>query len=148
MTRPQAGLIAAAVPLISIAGRVSFGWLADVWAKRYVMALTFGLMGAGMATFSQIHLSFMILFFLILYPPSYGGATVLRGAIMREYFGRESFGKMMGILMGSSSVGGIIGPTLAGWVFDSFGAYQTLWILYALSTILMIAFIFRMRHRP
>jgi MFS family permease len=88
----------------------------------------------------------MILLFLLVYPASYGGATVLRGAILREYFGRESFGKMMGILMGSSSVGGIIGPTLAGWVFDSSGTYQSLWVAYALSTSLMILFILRMKR--
>jgi MFS family permease len=146
MSRPQAGFVAAAVPLVSIIGRVSFGWLGDIWAKRRVMALTFGLMGAGLVVFSQIHLAWMLLLFLLLYPPSYGGATVLRGAILREYFGRKSFGKMLGILMGSSSVGGIIGPTLAGWVFDSFGSYQSLWIVYALSTILMIVFILRMRQ--
>jgi MFS family permease len=125
---------------------VSFGWLGDIWAKRGVMALTFGLMGAGLVVFSQIHLAWMLLLFLLLSPPSYGGATVLRGAILREYFGRKSFGKMLGILMGSSSVGGIIGPTLAGWVFDSFGSYQSLWIVYALSTTLMIVFILRMRQ--
>ena len=146
MSRPQAGFVAAAVPLVSIIGRVSFGWLGDVWAKRYVMALTFGLMGAGMLIFSQIQWAWMLLLFLLVFPPSYGGATVLRGAVLREYFGRESFGKMMGILMGSSSVGGIIGPTLAGWVFDSFGTYQSLWIVYALSTSLMILFILRMKQ--
>jgi MFS family permease len=145
MSRPQAGFIAAAVPLVSIIGRVSFGWLGDIWAKRYVMALTFGLMGIGMLIFSQIQWAWMILIFLLIYPPSYGGATVLRGAVLREYFGRESFGKMMGILMGSSSVGGIIGPTLAGWVFDSFGTYQSLWIVYALATSLMILLIIRMK---
>ncbi len=146
MSRTQAGFIAAAVPLVSIIGRVSFGWLGDLWPKRYVAALAFGLMGIGLFSFSQIQWAGMVLVFLLIYPPSYGGATVLRGAILREYFGRDSFGKMLGILMGSSSIGGIIGPTLAGWVFDSFGTYQSLWLFYSASTSLMILLLLQMKR--
>ena len=62
---------------------------------------------------------------------------VLRGSILREYFGRESLGKMLGIVMGSGSIGGIIGPTLAGWVFDSWGSYRIIWP--AFSTFIAIA---------
>ena len=50
---------------------------------------------------------------------------VVRGAIVREYFGRDSFGKMLGIIMGSASIGGIIGPTLAGWSYDTWGKLST-----------------------
>lgn len=146
MPRTEAGFIAAAVPLISIVGRVSFGWLGDLWPKRYVAALAFGLMGIGLFSFSRIQWGGMVLLFLLIYPPSYGGATVLRGAILRDYFGRDSFGKMMGILMGSSSIGGIIGPTLAGWVFDSYGTYQSLWLFYSASTSLMILLLLQMKR--
>jgi len=67
----------------------------------------------------------------------------LRGATLREYFGRESFGKMIGIVMGSASVGGIIGPTLAGWVFDSLGSYHSIWL--ALSGLAGVAVILVLR---
>jgi len=38
----------------------------------------------------------------------------MRGAILRDYFGRAAFGKMFGILVGVSAVGGIM-PYLS-WV--------------------------------
>ena len=67
---------------------------------------------------------------------------VLRGSIVREYFGRDSFGKMMGIMMGSGSFGGIIGPTLAGWAFDTVGSYRPIWLLLCgltgLTTVLVL----------
>ena len=69
----------------------------------------------------------------------FGGMMVLRGATLREYFGRDSFGKMIGIVMGSASMGGIIGPTLAGWVFDSLGSYYFIWL--ALSGLAAVAII-------
>ena len=70
---------------------------------------------------------------------------VLRGAILREYFGRESFGKMIGFVMGSASIGGVIGPTLAGWVFDSLGSYRFIWVAYAGLIFLAIFLVLRVK---
>ena len=109
--RTTAGLVAAAIPLCSIIGRLGFGWLGDLFPKRYVMALAFCFMGAGMLVFCYVQVNWVIFPFLLLFPPSFGGTMVLRGAILREYFGRVSFGKMLGIIMGSASIGWVIGPT-------------------------------------
>jgi MFS family permease len=35
---------------------------------------------------------------------------------------------MIGIIMGIGSIGGTIGPTLAGAVFDTFGNYHFVWL--------------------
>ncbi len=131
MSRPTAGLVAAAIPLFSIIGRFGFGWLGDVFDKRYVIAVTFGFMGMGMLAFSHMQSKWAIYLFLLLFSPGFGGGAVLRGAVLREYFGRDSFGKMIGILMGFASIGGIIGPTLAGWVFDTLGSYDFIWLVFA-----------------
>jgi MFS family permease len=130
--RTTAGWVAAAMPICSILGRLTFGWLADIFQKRYVFAAGFMVMGVGILIFCNVHLHYALLFpFLFLFSPSFGGTMVLRGAILRQYFGRESFGKMIGFVMGSASVGGVIGPTLAGWVFDSLGSYRFIWVAYA-----------------
>ena len=31
--------------------------------------------------------------------------------------------------MGTASIGGVIGPTLAGWVYDTLGSYHLVWLL-------------------
>lgn len=130
--RLTAGLVAAALPLCSILGRIGFGLLADIFDKRYVMAMGFLLMGLGILTFCCVGMAYWILFpFVFLFAPSFGGMMVLRGAILREYFGKESFGKMIGFVMSSASIGGIIGPTLAGWVFDTQGSYLLIWLTFA-----------------
>ncbi len=131
MSRPTAGLVAAAIPLFSIIGRFGFGWLGDVFDKRYVIAVTFGFMSMGMLAFSHMQSKWAIYLFLLLFSPGFGGGAVLRGAVLREYFGRDSFGKMIGILMGFASIGGILGPILAGWVFDTLGSYDFIWLVFA-----------------
>ena len=128
--RATAGIVAGAIPLFSIIGRFGLGWLGDVFDKKYVMVWALFLMGLGMLAFCYVQVTGVVFLFLLLFAPGYGGAMVIRGAILREYFGRDSFGKMIGILMGFGSIGGIIGPTLAGWVFDTQGSYNIIWLVF------------------
>ena len=130
LPRVTAGLVAGAIPLSSIIGRFVFGWLGDVFDKGHVMAWTFCIISLGMLAFCYVQVIWIAFVFLLLFSPGYGGGIVLRGAILREYFGRNSFGKMIGITMGAASIGGIIGPTLAGWVFDTFGSYHLIWLIF------------------
>jgi OFA family oxalate/formate antiporter-like MFS transporter len=128
--RSTGGLIAGAIPLFSIIGRFGFGWLCDVIDKRYVLALSFCLMSAGLLAFSYVQTIWVACVFLLLFSPGYGGGMVVRGTILREYFGRESFGTILGITMGCAATGGIIGPTVAGWVYDILGSYQLIWLIF------------------
>ncbi len=129
--RDTAGLVAAAIPLFSIPGRFGFGWMGDVTDKRYVMAASFCCMTAGLVAFHFAAAWWPIALFLLLFSPGFGGNMVMRGAVIREYFGVRSFGKLAGITLGAASIGGVIGPTLTGWVFDTFGAYDPVWIVFA-----------------
>jgi MFS family permease len=145
ISRYTAGLIAAAIPLVSILGRFGLGWLGDFFDKRYVLAAAFLLMGSGVLAFCYMHVLWIALLFLLLFPPGFGGSMVLRGAILREYFGTASFGKMLGIIMGSASIGGIIGPTFAGWVFDTMADYRFVWLVLCVLNVLAVVLISRIK---
>jgi MFS family permease len=142
MPRTTAGMVAAAIPLIGIIGRFGFGWIGDIYDKKYVMAVTMALILLGILALSFVHIRWIIIPFMILYALGHGGSMVVRSAIVREYFGRESFGKILGIIMGSASIGGIIGPTLAGWSYDTWGSYRPIWhvflVLLVIGTILTL----------
>ena len=130
ISRPIAGMVAAGIPLISIVGRFGFGWLGDIYDKRHTMAIALCLSGMGMLAFYYARKGWVILIFLLLFSPGFGGGMVLGKTILREYFGRESFSKILGIIMGFASIGGIIGPTLAGWVYDNMRSYQLIWLIF------------------
>ena len=142
MTRYSAGLLAGSIPLIGIIGRFGLGWLGDVFDKRHVMALTFVLISLGTLAFAYVQVRWVIIPFLLLFPLGHGGSMVLRGSILREYFGRNSFGKIIGVIMASGATGRIIGPTLAGLVFDTLGSYHFIWFvlcgLTGLTTVLIL----------
>jgi len=145
MPRSAAALVAGAIPIFSIMGRFGFGWLGDIFDKRYVTAVVYIFMALGMLTFCYGQVKWIIYLFVLLFPPGFGGSMVLRGAILREYFGRNSFGKILGIVMGIVSIGGIIGPTLAGWVFDSLGEYHLIWLVFCGLLSLAVGLILRIR---
>ena len=132
VSRSLAAFVAAAIPLSSIIGRVGLGWVADKFEKRIIMAIAFILIGFGMITISFIHIVWLIPLFLLTYPPGFGGSMVVRGAILQEYFRKDIYGRLVGIIMGSAAVGGIIGPSLAGLVFDVFGDYRILWLGFSI----------------
>ncbi|MGE5839429.1 MAG: MFS transporter [Deltaproteobacteria bacterium] len=144
--RATSGAVAAALPLVSIAGRFGFGWLGDRLDKRIVMGATFSLMSAGVFAFCYVQSFWVLVLFVLLFSPGFGGSMVLRGSVLQEYFGMASFGKLLGIVMGSASIGGIIGPTLAGWVFDTTGSYLSVW--YGLCAISGAAILLITKMKP
>jgi MFS family permease len=145
ISRATAAVVASALPLVSIAGRFGFGWLGDRFDKRHVLGATFLLMSGGVLFFSYTQNTMVLCLFVLLFSLGLGGSMVLRGAILREYFGKSSFGRMLGIIMGSASVGGILGPTLAGYAFDTLGSYIPVWVMFFALTMLGSFLVTRMR---
>ena len=143
--RASAALVAAAVPLISLVGRFGFGWLGDIFDKRYLMAITYLLTGMGMIALSFASTSAVLFTFAILFAVALGGGVTLRGAMLSDYFGRSSFGRALGITMGASAIGGIIGPTLAGLTFDITGSYKLIWLVYCGLTAISMTLILLLR---
>jgi len=138
MSRSSAAFVATSIPVLSILGRFGFGWLGDIFDKKYVMAGVYSLLGMGTLAFSYIHLKWLIFPFLLLFPLAFGGSVPLRGAIVREYFGRASFGKLFGIIMGMAGIGRFIGPMAAGWTFDKMGSYHLVWLCFTGTTVVAV----------
>lgn len=126
--RATAGLIAGLITILSIIGRLSFGWLSDYFDKRHIISVAFGLMSLGVFALCGVHSLWILLLFLAVFPAGFGGAITLRAALLQGYFGREAFGRLLGLVMGASALGGMIGPTLAGFIFDTTGSYYPAWI--------------------
>ncbi len=65
--RAMAGFVAAAIPVMSIIGRLGFGWMADVYEKRTVMALGFFFMTVGTFLFSYSQVYWCLVLFLLFF---------------------------------------------------------------------------------
>jgi MFS family permease len=133
ISRSMSSLVATGIPLISVGGRVSFGCIGDRIDKKQVAAVAFAMIGLGSLCFGSASIlgSWLIIPFLILFIIGYGGNIALRPSLVRKYFGRKDFGTVFGLVMGIGVLGNMIGPPLAGWVFDNWGSYQGIWFVFA-----------------
>lgn len=133
IARARSSLIAMAIPLTSIAGRLGLGWLGDRIDKRRIIAAAFAMMCGGLLFFGSASSGSLWLLapFIILFSAGYGGNNTLRASVIREFFGRGHFGAIHGFMIGMMALGGIAGPPLAGWVFDNWQNYQPIWFAFA-----------------
>jgi sugar phosphate permease len=145
MARSRAAFVATSIPLLSIVGRLGFGWLSDIFDKRYVLVGAYCLFGMGILAFSYIHVKWLIFPFLLLFSPALGGVVSLRAVIVREYFGRASFGRVVGMMLGLAAMGGVIGPSAAGWAFDNLGDYHVVWLCFTGTIIIAIVLLLRLK---
>ena len=59
----------------------------------------------------------------------YGGMVASQSPIVADLFGMRSHGVILGVVTTSATVGGAIGPVVAGYIFDLKGSYQLAFII-------------------
>ncbi len=150
MERTRASFVAMVLPMMSVGGRLGFGWLADKFDRRKAAAAAFGLITIGLLCFGSAPSAglWLMIPFLFLFGVGYGGSTGIRPSLVSEYFGRANFGSIFGFIIGINALGGIIGPFVAGWVFDTWGSYQGIWLAFAglaVAALLLISNVSRVK---
>jgi len=144
INRLQSSLVATVIPLMSIFGRLGSGWLGDKFNRRLVATTSFIMIGSGVLCFAYASTMsiWLLVPFLVLMGIGYGSSNVLLPSLGREYFGRTNFGSIYGLMEGIGTIGGITGPAIAGWAYDNWGSYQTIWLLLAGLSVVAIISVF------
>jgi sugar phosphate permease len=131
----QAAVVAMMMPIISLAGRLGFGWLADYREKRLVLAASYVLLGLGILLLAAAQQPWQLLFFLAVFSPGWGGSMAVQPAFQAEYFGLRAFGALQGLTFTVSTLGSVAGPIFAGWVHDSTDTYRHAFVVLALASL-------------
>jgi sugar phosphate permease len=131
LPRSRAAFVAMFIPLSSIIGRLSFGWLGDLFDKRYLLVICFLFEIVGLVFLSYAEALRHLITFLVCFGPALGGTVALRSIILREHFGRRTLGSIQGLITALMTIGAMVGPAYAGWVFDVKGGYQIVWLTFA-----------------
>ena len=114
--------------LAGLGGRVVFGILGDRHgAKRVLIAgLVVQAVGAGAFVFVNRLEEFYLI--AAVFGFAYGGVMPLYAVLARDYFGQHIMGSVLGAAAMVSSLGMALGPSLGGWIFDTFGGYTWLYV--------------------
>ena len=128
-----AGLIMMGSSLASMIGRLSSGFMGDVVDKRYVIAASIVCQVVGLLFLAHGQSMPVLIGFMLFWGIGWGGGVPVRFAMVADYFGRRSFGSIMGFLGTVSTVFGIASPVLVGWLADVRGNYRDPILLLAVS---------------
>jgi MFS family permease len=69
----------------------------------------------------------------------YGGSSPIRTAMVPEFFGTKSVGAIIGLVGIAWGVGGVVGPFMAGYIFDQSGSYDRAFLSGGLIMIIGMA---------
>jgi MFS family permease len=124
------------VGAMSIVGRLSLGVLTDRWGVRRSIIIILSSQAASMLlpTFSTS--TWVLWVFVLAFGFGYGGLASIFPLATAELFGVRSMGSLFGIILLGSTLGGSVGPWMAGAVFDRTGSYL---YAFALCVVFMAA---------
>ena len=120
----QAASIASLTLLLSVPGRIIFGWIGDILNIRILLSATLYVQAISILIMSLVTSPSWVPLYMALLGPSYGGSASLRQAIVAHFYGRKNFGTISGLLQFVDLPGAVLGPILVGWLVDSFDGYS------------------------
>ncbi len=141
VSREIAGIVILGVSLMSLVGRIGAGVFGDALDKRYVIAVAFALQFVGTLIFAYTDSFWHLAGFIVFWGIGFGASIPVRFAMLADYFGRRSFGTIMGIMMTFSTLFGVTGPVFVGWMFDIRGNYREPYLIMAISILVSIPLI-------
>jgi MFS family permease len=115
--------------LMSIAGRVGAGAIADRIGARTTLTTMLGLQALGIVLYLWAGPLWTFLALAVVFGVGYGGVMPLFAILTRQYFGDRVMGTMYGAVFGISAIGMGIGSYLGGFVFDLSGSYAGLYVV-------------------
>ena len=127
------GAVVTAAGLILLSRTTSLGMFYGAFALIAIGMSCCTMTGFGLLCFGYASTAgtWLLIPFLILFGIGYGGCSAIRPSLAMEYFGRTNFGTVLGLIIGVNTLGGIISPPLAGWVYDNWGSYHGIWFAFA-----------------
>lgn len=132
--------------ILSIPSRFFFGWLGDIYPKRYLLMFCSLLETVALVVALTAQSFWQVYLFVILFALGYGVAP-LNVSIVGEYFGRRNFATIRGVMTLIYAVGIISGPVFAGYIYDATQSYQIAFLTFGVFYFLAIV-TFAFARRP
>ena len=141
----EAAHIMSLVLVISLAGRLFMGWLADRIHRKYVMILIYLMVAISIPLLMIPDFRGRIYLFSTLFGIGLGGNYMIIPLMAADLFGIRALGRTMGIILVADGVAESLFPMLVGALYNnaakSYAIGFTLLICLALTGVLIISFL-------
>ena len=114
------------VSLVSLAGRLLTGWLADRLGRAPTLTLTYGSAAIGIALLSLLALTGWpgwLVAYVIFYGMAQGSSGIVSSARAADLFAGRSFGTIYGWIVLGTGPGEALGVWAGGAIYDLTGSY-------------------------
>jgi sugar phosphate permease len=146
MSQQRAAVFLAIQAFMALPSHILFGWLGDKVNKPKLMAACMLSALAALILLGVVRSEWAILLFTALFS-TVESTFPVNWSTVGEYFGRKNFAKIRGSMGFVSSWGSVIGPVLAGFVYDQTKSYEIL--IWASAALLLVAsLLYAMVRRP
>ncbi len=126
--RSAATRVLATIGGLSIAGRFIMGFASDRIGNKWALAICFAFLCASLGWLLLADRLWMLFVFAVIYGFAHGGFFAVMSPLIAEFFGTAAHGAIFGVMIFVSSLGGAIGPLLAGYFFDLTGSYRMVFL--------------------
>jgi MFS family permease len=114
---------------VSVLGRIVMGTANDRIGGKGSLILCYIVLLCGLIWLQVASNVWMLFLFAAIYGFVHGAFFTVLSPTVAEFFGTLSHGVLFGIILFSGTVGGSVGPLIAGRIFDTTGSYQIAFIV-------------------
>jgi len=121
----RAALALSVLAGFGMAGKLTFGYLAERITARYALMLSLTMQVGCLALLLSIRANSPLLWlFVPLFGLPFGGVGALMPLIVQESFGLRYFASLLGLVNMATVVSSVVGPLMAGASFDLTDSYR------------------------
>lgn len=140
----HAARIISLVLLMSLAGRVLMGWLADVMKRKYVMILIYTIVGSAIPLLLLPDFPGRLYVFAVIFGIGLGGDYMIIPLMAGDLFGVRTLGRVMGIILVADGLAEATAPMMVNTLFGTTGSYNAGFIILiaiALAGVVIVSFL-------
>lgn len=124
---------------VSIIGRFLMGGACDKIGEKSALLICLLCLLLALCLLQTVTSLWMFYLFATIYGFAHGGFFSLGSPLVAKFFGTKSHGLLFGIVIFSSTIGGAIGPVMAGYIFDTTTSYKIVfWVLAVLCAMAIV----------
>ena len=130
---------------VSMLGRITMGTVNDRIGGKRSLIISFILLIAALIWLQVADQAWMLFAFAVMYGFAHGAFFTVVSPTAAEYFGTGSHGSIFGTILFCGTLGGSVGPLLAGSIFDHAGNYRLAFIILTAMALLGLIVVTLMR---
>jgi MFS family permease len=112
----------------SLVGRIIGGAASDRLGNKTMIITASIVMVAQFSWLMFSSKTWMLFLSAVLFGLVYGEILCMMPLLPAELFGPKNHGAILGIITFASTIGGSLGPVVAGAIFDTYGGYKIVWL--------------------